>query len=302
MNKLGLTKRSKKIALVLSGGGARGIAHIGVIDELENRGYEITAVAGTSMGSLIGGVYAMGKLREFEDWIVHLDKKGIFHLVDFTLSSQGLIKGDRVLNKIKEIVGEGKIEELPIPYAAVATDIKNQSEVVFNNGSLFDAIRASISIPTVFTPVAMNDQLLVDGGLLNNLPNNHVDRSKSDLLFSVNVNANIPVLDLEKDKAAKEVEENHYVTRLKEFLGHLDIFSSEKHEEHFGYFNLINRTISMMIDNNAQINLKNYPPDVLFEISRDTADTYDFFKAKTLVETGRKVAQQVLDDFESGNN
>lgn len=299
MKKIRLRKKSKKIALVLSGGGARGIAHIGVIDELLDRGYEITAIAGTSMGSLVAGVYAMGKLKEFEEWIIKLDKKGIFQLVDFTLSTQGIIKGDKVLNQIKEIVGDGLIEDLPISYAAVATDIKNKSEVVFKSGSLFDAIRASISIPTVFTPVTINDQLLVDGGLLNNLPNNHVDQSKSKYLFSVNVNANIPVLDLEKQKKEKELDEKHYGKRLKEFLGHLKIFNSEKHEEHFGYFNLINRTISIMIDNNAQVSLKNYPPDALFEISRDTADTYDFFMAKILVETGRKVARQVLDEFES---
>ena len=294
-----MKKKSKKIALVLSGGGARGIAHIGVVDELIERGYEITAIAGTSMGSLVAGVFAMGKLKEFEEWIVKLDKKGIFHLVDFTLSTQGIIKGDRVLNKIKEIVGEGKIEDLPISYAAVATDIKNKTEVVFKEGSLFDAIRASISIPTVFTPVSLDNKLLVDGGLLNNLPNNHVDQSKSDYLFSVNVNANIPVLKLEKNKEEKETEENRYLTRMKDFLEHMNIFSNEKHEEHFGYFNLINRTISIMIDNNAQYNLKNFPPDALFEISRDTADTYDFFMAKTLVETGREVAKKVLDEFEA---
>lgn len=143
----------QKAALVLSGGGARGISHIGVIEELEKQGFEISSVSGASMGALVGGVHASGKLVELKNWLYDLDKMKVFSLVDFTLSAQGLVKGDRVLNKMKEFVADVNIEDLRIPYAAVAADIVNAKEVVFTNGSIYEAIRASIAIPTVLTPV-----------------------------------------------------------------------------------------------------------------------------------------------------
>ena len=289
---------NKKIALVLSGGGARGIAHIGVIKELLKREYEITSIAGTSMGSLVGGIYAMGKLDVFEEWILSLDKIQIFKLIDFTFGGNGFIKGDKVLGSIKDLVGEKKIEELSIPYAAVATNINDRSEVVFTEGSIYDAIRASISIPTVFTPVEFEDKLLVDGGLLNNLPNNHVDQSDSKYLFSVDVNALVPLLQLEKKEEELELEKTNHTNKLLEFKKHLKIFNKEEHPDKMGYFQLISKTISTMIDNNAQVALKEFPPDVLFQISRECADTYDFFKAEYLIELGQKTAQIELDKFE----
>ncbi len=151
--------------MVLSGGGARGIAHIGVVEELEKRGFEIRSIAGTSMGALVGGIYAVGKLQEFKNWLYTLDKLDVFKLIDFTLSSQGLIKGDRVFKKMKEFIPDKNIEDLKIHYAATATDIINNKEVVFNQGSIYDAIRASVAIPTVITPVKQDDTLLVDGGV-----------------------------------------------------------------------------------------------------------------------------------------
>ncbi len=288
----------KKIALVLSGGGARGIAHIGVLKELLKRNYEVTAIAGTSMGSLVGAVFAMDKINEFEEWITSLDKIQIFRLIDFTISSNGFIKGDRILNKIKELVGESTIEELSIPYVAVATNIENRSEVVFKSGSIYDAIRASISIPTVFTPFKYNDQLLVDGGLLNNLPNNHVDQRKSKYLVSVNVNAQVPLLELEDTNKVVE-KEKESKGLLHDIASHFNFFSKDEHEEKMGYFDLISKTITTMIDNNAQYSVKEFPPDLLIEISRDCADTYDFFKAEYLIKLGQKAAAIELDKFES---
>ena len=148
-----LDKMKQPISLVLSGGGARGIAHIGAIEELEKQGFKIKSIAGTSMGALVGGLYALGKMQEYKEWIFTLDKLDIFRLIDFTFNTQGLIRGDRVFNKMKKFIPDMNIEELKIPYAAVATDITNGKEVVFTNGSIYEAIRASIAIPTVFTPV-----------------------------------------------------------------------------------------------------------------------------------------------------
>jgi NTE family protein len=182
----------QKVSLVLSGGGARGLAHIGVIEELEKQDFEIVSITGTSMGALVGGICALGKLEEFKKWFFTLDKFKVFSLVDFTLSSQGLVKGERVFNKLKEFIEDKNIEDLKIAYAAVAVDLIKSEERVFTGGSVYDAIRASIAIPTVFTPVNIGNSLLVDGGILNNIPTNHAKRFKDDLLIAVNVNADIP--------------------------------------------------------------------------------------------------------------
>ena len=151
----------KKVSLVLSGGGARGIAHIGVIEELEKQGYEIVSISGTSMGSLVGAIYSLGKMEEFKNWIYTMDKLDIFKYIDFTFSTQGLVKGDRVFNKMKEFIPDRNIEDLKINYSATATDITNKKEVVFTKGSIYEAVRASVAIPTVFTPVKIENSLLI---------------------------------------------------------------------------------------------------------------------------------------------
>ena len=205
----------KNVALVLSSGGARGIGHIGVIEELEKRGYEITSIAGTSMGALVGGVYALGKLEEFKKWMCSLDKLKVFSLVDFTFSSNGLVKGDKVLNAIKEFVPDTKIEDLKIDYSATATDIANHKEIVYKSGSIYEAIRASIAIPMVITPVINNNSVIVDGGVLNNLPISNVKRNKGDLLVAVYVNADVPQIKLNVSKKEEKEKESVYLKKLK---------------------------------------------------------------------------------------
>ena len=164
--------KKRRVALVLGGGGARGIAHIGAIGELERRGFEIAAVAGTSMGALVGGMYAAGHLEPFREWMCALDRYKVFSLVDFAFSSEGLVKGDRVIAAMKELVPDVRIERMPLPFAAVAADLLTGREVVLDSGGLYDAIRASISIPSVFRPVRRDGMVLIDGGTVNPLPLN----------------------------------------------------------------------------------------------------------------------------------
>lgn len=178
----------KKVALVLSSGGARGFAYIGAIEELEQRGYTITSIAGCSIGSLIGGVYASGKMSEFKDWLFALDNKKVMSLLDVSISKSYLVKGDRLMESITEVVPDVYIENLRIPYTAVATDLYTGEEIIFSKGKLFDAIRASISIPTTFRPVKSGYRTLVDGGLVNTIPLNRVARTKGDILVGFNVN------------------------------------------------------------------------------------------------------------------
>ncbi|UVE19290.1 patatin-like phospholipase family protein [Pseudomonas sp. LS44] len=179
---------SKRVALVLGSGGARGYAHIGVIAELEARGYDIACIAGCSMGSVIGGIYAAGKLGEYRAWIESLDYLDVLRLVDVSFRL-GAIRGEKVFGRIREIVGEIDIENLNIPYTAVATDLTNQQEIWFQEGCLHQAMRASAAIPSLFTPVVQGNRMLVDGGILNPLPIVPVVSSHCDLIIAVNLNA-----------------------------------------------------------------------------------------------------------------
>ena len=295
------------VTLVLSGGGARGIAHMGVIEELERRGYKIASVTGTSMGSLVGGIYADGSLDAFKKWMLSLDRRKVLSLVDFTISRVGIVKGDRVFNKMKDFIPDSLIEDLNIPYAAVAVDLINNKEVVFREGSLYDAIRASISIPSVFTPVKTDGGLLIDGGVMNNIPVNHAPRVQDDLLVVVNVNANIPVVLPKISREENEKQKRTYQKKIEEFQSHLHKIlphgSSEKpsqsHEERMSYFNLIDKTISLMTNHMAQMSMKYYSPDVLIEVSRDACSTFDFFKAGEILEMGRSATIEAMNKLES---
>ncbi|WP_264312577.1 patatin-like phospholipase family protein [Pseudomonas putida] len=179
---------SKRVALVLGSGGARGYAHIGVIEEIERRGYDIACIAGCSMGAVIGGIYAAGKLEEYRNWIESLDYLDVLRLVDVSFRL-GAIRGDKVFGQIRKIVGEINIEQLRIPYTAVATDLTNQQEIWFQEGCLHQAMRASAAIPSLFTPVMQGNRMLVDGGILNPLPIVPVVSSHCDLIIAVNLNA-----------------------------------------------------------------------------------------------------------------
>ena len=288
---------NKNVSLVLSGGGARGIAHIGVIEELEKQGFNIKSISGTSMGSLVGAVYAVGKMQEYKDWMYTLHKLEVFNLIDFTFSSQGLIKGDRVFKKMKEFIPDLNIEELDIHYAATAADIINNKEVVFTKGSIYDAVRASVAIPTVFTPVVTENSILVDGGIMNNVPISHVKRTKNDILIVVYVNADIPVIRPPISKKEMDKKQSVYLKKMKEFYGHINKSKSKSKIEKLGYFDIIDRTISLVTYQLAQLLMEKSSPDILINVSRDSCGTFDFYKAEELVEIGRLAAIKSLEEY-----
>ena len=182
---------TKRVALVLGAGGARGYAHIGVIEEIERRGYDIACIAGCSMGAVVGGIYAADKLPVYRQWIESLDYLDVLRLVDVSFRL-GAIRGEKVFGQIHKIVGDLNIEDLRIPYTAVATDLTHQQEIWFQEGCLHQAMRASAAIPSLFTPVMQGNRMLVDGGLLNPLPIVPVVSSHCDLIMAVNLNSTTP--------------------------------------------------------------------------------------------------------------
>lgn len=288
----------QKAALVLSGGGARGIAHIGVIEELEKQGFEITSIAGTSMGALVGGAFALGKMEALKMWLSSLDRLKVFNLLDFTLSSQGFIKGDKVFKKMKEFITDKNIEDLDIPYAAVAVDIINKKEVVFTTGSIYKAIRASVAIPTVLTPIRTEEGLLVDGGVMNNIPINHVKRTHDDLLIVVDVNAEVPVLKPPKTEEENKTMLHIYHKKILAFYNQFQPESQQSADEKFGYFDLLNHTIGFMTHQIAMQKLEKHPPDLVINISNQICNAFDFYKAEELIEIGRYVTQKRMEDHE----
>ena len=283
-------KTKGKVSLVLGSGGARGYAHIGVIEELEKRGYEIVSISGASMGALIGGLYACGKLDTYKKWILGLDPLDVASLVDFSFNSSGLIKGDKVFDKIAEMIGkEQTFEALPIKFTAVATDVVRKKEVWFQSGNLLQALRASIAIPTIFTPVKMKDMILTDGGILNPLPVAPTMSDISDLTIAVNLYADIPKPHIQISDADKKQTN----TFSQVFLELLEKFSPKKEE--LNMFDILDKTFDTMQNGLTRYRLGGYPPDILIEISKDVCNTYDFHKSLEVIEQGRIAAKHQLD-------
>ena len=328
---------SKKVALVLGSGGARGYAHIGVIEELEARGYEIGCIAGCSMGAVIGGIFAAGKLAEYREWTESLDYLDVLRLLDVSFRL-GAIRGERVFGKIHEIVGELDIEQLAIPYTAVATDLTNQQEIWFQEGCLHKAMRASAAIPSLFTPVTQGSRMLVDGGLLNPLPIVPVVSSHCDLIVAVNLNSlnqkqyHLPVI--ERPAAIKGKidqlmgslgaklsflrRDEDGVERLVEPEAPnpwLDDSRTPKAEEEAApksasgsrvvgnvgpasLLELVNQSFETMQTSLAQYKIAGYPPDILINVPKRVCRFFDFHKAPELIQLGRQIASDTLDKYE----
>lgn len=264
-------KEKTNVALALSGGGARGFAHIGAIEELLDRGFQITQVVGTSMGALVGGMYALGRMGEFKEVVTHLSKFKILRLFDLAYHHTGFTDGKKLFDFFKSNFPAKRIEELNIPYKAIAVDIINREEVCFSEGDIFDAIRASISIPTFFTPVYKGRRVLVDGGMLNNIPVNHLEKRKDEILISVYVNADIPYSSGQplKRKTVRKID----------------------------FVEVIDYSLALMMDAIARHNMQDCAPDVNIQISRDSCEAFDFFKAADQIEYGRLVTRYQLDQL-----
>ena len=289
----------QKIALVLGSGGARGVAHIGVIEELEKQGFEIKSIAGTSMGALVGGMYATGKLEVYKEWMCSLDKMDVFNLIDFTFSRNGIIKGDKILKEMKKMIPDKNIEDLSIPFVAIATDISNDKEVVFKSGSLYDAIRASISIPNVFTPFDKDGSHIVDGGVLNPIPINRAKRFDDDILVVVDVNARIPNITAIPENT--DHEEKKYSKYVNTIINKLNYFIPKHETDKLGYFSLLNKTTGLMLHQISLMTLEKYQPDILINISRASFGTYDFYKSGKIIELGRSATIEAIDNFKTKN-
>ena len=285
----------KNIALVLSSGGARGVAHIGVIEELLNNGFNITSISGTSMGALVGGIYATGQLEIYKEWMCSLDRMDVFNLIDFTINTSGIVKGEKIIKEMKKLIPDSNIEDLKIPYSAIATDILSEQEIVFTSGSLYEAIRASISIPSVFVPFKLNNWQLIDGGVLNPIPINRIERKHGDLLVVVDVNSRIP--GPEKKVITAKTDSNNQSKYIKTIYKRINRIIPKNNKDHVGYFNLINRTSSLMIHRISELTLEQHQPDMMINVSRQEFGSFDFYKSEEIIEAGRRAAYTAIINY-----
>lgn len=283
----------KKVSLVLGSGGARGLAHIGIINELTKVGYEIESISGCSIGALIGGVYAAGKLPEFEAWVRAIDRTDILSLLDLTWRPDGLVKGDKIIDTLVELVGDRTIEELPIRFTAVAANIDEEKEVWINSGSLFDAIRASISLPLFFSPVEYQGTFLVDGGILNPVPIAPTFNDKTDHTIAINLGAPVEhnLYALESDDEAPA--DSGFKEKVHSFIEKL--YKGDKDEARsLSMYDVANQAFDSMQSSIARQKLAAYPPDYLIEIPRNACGILEFHKAAPVIELGAQRARTFL--------
>ena len=248
------------------------------------------------MGALIGGVYAAGKLNEFREWMKTIDRKKMLGLIDFSLSFNHIVKGTRIIEAIMEFVPDVNIEDLPIPYCAVATDLKAGREVMFRKGSLFKAIRASISLPSFYEPVMLNDMILIDGGIINPLPLNRVKRQTGDILVGVDVSGHD--YKAQWDELHRLTEMQKSVKSLKTKI--LDMLIPDNIE--FNYYTVLSRASSLMIRQNSILMAQLTKPDVLIDIQMNRYGTFDFDKSEKLIAIGKQKATAAISKYENENN
>jgi NTE family protein len=307
----------KNVALVLGSGGARGLAHIGAIEALEARGYTITSIAGCSMGSIIAGMYAAGQLKEAKEWFLQVDKQLILRMMDINLlSGNSLVKGQKIIKELQKVVPDRPIEELNIPCTIVASDMMNTEEVVFRTGSLFEAVRASISIPLFFQPVQMGERLLIDGGILNPLPLHVIERTEGDILVAADISGKdampidttyepIDVAGRIADLEARGIDVPEGLEKQLCQLGkRVDSILQRRAKDlgrNFSFVNMLDRMSDMQIQQNTLMALQLTPPDVHAVMRQYAYNTFDFDKAEEIIEQGRIIMNKALEQYEQEN-
>lgn len=316
-----------RVALVLGAGGARGYAHIGVIQVLREAGVEIVAVSGSSMGAVIGGLHAAGALDDYTDWVVDLGQLEVLRLMDVALSGPGAIRGDRVFKKVADLVGDANIEDLAIPYTAVAVDLLARREVWFQQGPLEVAMRASTAIPSFFVPTVLNGRVLVDGGVLNPVPVAPVAAVHADHTIAVTLSGRAdsmggPVSETSEEQPEAQWSNRLFDTASKWFDNDLlmsvrrrfgsDTLAARRSrgtdpdgggekqradqadvttpEEAMRAVEVVQSSYDVMQEALTRYGLAGYAPDLLLTVPKTVARTLDFHRAEELIALGRKIA------------
>ncbi|SBS65029.1 patatin-like phospholipase family protein [Vibrio splendidus] len=285
---------AKTVSLVLGSGGARGLVHVGIIRWLIEHGYQIKSISGCSIGALIGGVYAAGKLDEFEEWVTSIDQSDMAMMLDFSWQSSGIFKGDKIIDTLRGLIGEISIEDLPIPYTAVAANVAEEKEVWLQSGSLFDAIRASISLPLFFTPHVINGEVLIDGGVLNPVPIAPTFSDKTDFTLAVNLGGEPEMLQQETIPVSLPTKESNLHEKVVHFIDNLGSSVKSKMSFNFAAYDIANQAFDAMQSTIARQKLAAYPADITLEVPRNACGTLEFDRSQEMIDKGYHLAQAKL--------
>ena len=304
---------AKRVALALGSGGARGYAHIGVIDELLGRGYDIVGVAGSSMGALVGGLQAAGRLDDFAEWAKSLTQRAVLRLLDPSLTAAGVLRAEKILDAVRDILGDVTIEDLPIPYTAVSTDLISGRSVWLQRGPVDAAIRASIAIPGVITPHVLDGRLLADGGILDPLPMAPIAAVNAGLTIAVSLAGSESGGRYEPTEAEPRAT-TEWLTRMWRSTSSLFDTNATKSGDSeqelidatkeatvpkLGSFEVMNRTIDIAQAALARHTLAAYPPDLLIDVPRTACRSLEFHRATEVIDIGRKLASEALDKYDA---
>ncbi len=308
----------RRVALALGGGGARGYAHIGVIEAVQERGWEIVGVAGTSMGAVVGGLHAAGKLDAYRKWVVTLSRRDVLRLMDPTLGGAGMLRAEKVMDRVRHYTGHVNIEDLRIPFTAVAADLISQREVWFTTGDLVDAMRASIAIPTVFTPVTRNGMVLADGGLINPVPVVALANVRADAVIAVDLagppmnlaeteeyggHGLLPKLRLPRLPASVEPAIASLFARSRRGADPLhdddDAEAERQAQVAMRTMDVVDRSLAILQATVKKYRMVSFPPDVTVEVPADACGTLDFHRAPELIALGRERARAVFDAWDA---
>lgn len=287
-----------RVALALGSGGARGYVHIGVIQVLQERDYEIAAIAGTSMGAVVGGVAAAGRLDEFAEWATTLNQRDVVRLLDIKLKSfAGGFRAEKVVTKLRELTDDPDIEDLLIPFTAVATDLHARREVWFQKGPLHSAIRASFAIPGVFTPVMADGRLLVDGGLLNPVPIDATAATPADVTIAVSLSGTKKRPEADGSPAKPKRDLLAKVRRSTENLDAEELpdeFEADTQAK-VRTSEMLGMSFDAMQGLITRYRFATQPPDIHLKFPSDVCRTLDFHRAEEMIELGRKITERELD-------
>lgn len=299
----------KSVALALGSGGARGYVHIGAIQAIEERGYEIVNISGCSMGAIVGGCYAAGKLPEFQQWVSSLGYLDVLKLVDFSFMSSGAIKLERVYAELEKLIGDIQIEDMDIGFTSVATELTEKKEVWFQKGSLLEAIRASASIPTIFEPVSRDGKVYVDGAVLNPLPIIPCVSSGADAIIAIDLGADVPIPELEDLQEEAEQQDQQKKDWFETVIDTASGFLLKRNAEeakaetnkNLGKLEMLSQTLEIIQASLSRFKTAGYPPDLLIRIPREACEIYEFYRADEMIRLGYHIANRALDDYERGS-
>lgn len=305
----------RRIALALGSGGARGYAHIGVVQEIEARGWEIVGIAGTSMGAVVGGLYATDTLDAYREWVEGLSRRDVLLLMDPTVGGAGIFRAEKIMDRVRRYTGNVNIEDLRMPFTAVATDLLSQREVWFTSGDLVDAMRASIAIPTVFTPVTRDGMVLADGGLLNPVPAVALAGVRADAIIGVNLSGPLTAsADAEQHNlsAGTRVPRLHMPSLPSSLEPALvALMPGSKHSREgdateavrvaqvsMRTVDVVDRSLAVLQAAVRRYRVAGYPPDVMVDIPADACGTLDFHRASEVIAIGRERAREAFDAWD----